>query len=536
MNEPTASKSDLGRSTWGRLGLWAFCVFLTAAPILTLRRPPILDLPQQLHQIPLFFAQIASPHPELTVFPLAPNKLGYLPLGAAWLIGGTTWGPRLAALFVAMIWLGGLHWLGYRLRRPVSNLLLASAFLFSSPFYAGFFNFLVGMVALAFVLVDLSRPAAERSHLDLALSSFAGAMLLYFAHALWFAAGLFIAGTLALLVRFSYRECLARGLGVLPALAFAAHWGSGFGKSGWQTNIRQEGTALERLTSLDLGSSLFLGGIRDVSEQIVVLLALFWVAAGLLAARRKKEGARVDPHLAIAGLVLLGLTLFLPYKLDKTILLAWRWGPFAAAFLLLAVPEPPASPRLTRALALVTLLGLAAANLKATLLYARTELAGFDESLQAIDPGSRVIGLDFSRTGPAIWIDPTFQLFAYAALERGAELSFSFTELPTSLVVHRDPDWRPAWVLGLEWYPDYVSAGDLGHFDFALVRAVSGVRERLEASFPTLSPIAGSGEWRTYRVDRRATAALPPGTRLFSAAEFRRWEKLNKQLEAQRWK
>ena len=62
-------------------------------------------------------------------------------------------------------------------------------------------------------------------------------------------------------------------------------------------------------------------------------------------------------------------------------------------------------------------------------------------------------------------------IVAYAALERGAELNFSFTELPTSLVVHRDPDWRPAWVLGLEWYPDYVSAGDLGHFDFALVRA-----------------------------------------------------------------
>ena len=68
------------------------------------------------------------------------------------------------------------------------------------------------------------------------------------------------------------------------------------------------------------------------------------------------------------------------------------------------------------------------------------------------------------------------------------------------------------------------------------MRAVDAVRERFEASFPTLSPVAGLGEWRTSRIDRLATAALPPGTRLFSAEEFRRWDSLNTEYEARRWK
>ncbi|HQP92655.1 MAG TPA: hypothetical protein PK570_01690 [Thermoanaerobaculia bacterium] len=513
-----------GASRWPqarrRFLFWAVCTAVVATPMLFVARPPILDLAQQLHQIPLLQKQLGGGDPGLMVTWFGPNKLGYLPLGLAWLLGGTAWAPRLAAIFTVAIWIGAIHWLGTRLRRPAANLILASAFVLSAPFYAGFFNFMCGVVAFAFWLVDLDRPAATRRPADLLLSSLFGSLLLYWSHAIWFVVGLFVVVSLVLLREFSWRHALLRAAGIAPVLLLAATWSRWFSQTGWQSRLLTELSPWERLQSLEFIAIQLFGGVRHPVETLLALLVGAWIVGGLLVAWRRR-GQGLDLRLLAIGAFFFALLLFLPGNVDDMGLFERRWGHLAGAFLVLAVPAPPVRPRLAQAVALTALLALGSTTLRAWQLYRQHEMSGFDESLAALPRDRSVVGLDLVRGSQFLRIGPFFQMHAYTALEKDARIDFSFTQHPSSLVVRRDPAWAPPWTPHLEAVPEWVCAADLAWFDYALLNATEVQRQHFLRSFPGVRAVAGQGRWHLIAIDREAMRALPPATRMFAPEVYR---------------
>jgi len=229
-----------------------------------------------------------------------------------------------------------------------------------------------------------------------------------------------------------------------------------------------------------------------------VAAVALWLAAGLWSARA--TGARSDRALALLGGLLLVPALVAPESLGDTALFGRRWGWVAAVCLVLAVPPPRVRAPLRAAFVLVLVAGFATVQLAEWRDFERRWTAGFERLLEPIARGERVLGLDFVRRVPGLWVHPLFQMPAYAQLERGAELGYSFAETASSLVVYRDlPAPRP-WTPRLEHHPDRLADADLDHFAWVLAAGVPDLHAALTAGFPRLEERASAGPWRLYAV------------------------------------
>jgi hypothetical protein len=211
---------------------------------------------------------------------------------------------------------------------------------------------------------------------------------------------------------------------------------------------------------------------------------------------RRERGRGFDRFLLLAGLVALAASLLLPDAVDWTIMMAWRWGGVAAALLLLAMPRPMwLGARSALVLAALGLGAFLAATGVAWRDFAREEMAGFEDCLIAVPRGADVLGLDASRRSSRFYVSPTFQMFAYAAVERGAKTNFSFVDLPSSLVVRADRDAASRWTRELEWHPERVQPRDVAVSDFVLLHAEAPVVSSFRTRFGDLRVVAGAGRW-----------------------------------------
>jgi hypothetical protein len=488
----------------GRATKWAF---LGAGAILTLpallvRRPPVLDLPQLLEQVVLLGRVLAGREPELELHAAGPNRLGYLFVLLARAAGGDAWGPRLAVAFAVAAWVASVAWICVRLDRPLAAGLLATTLAYSSLLYAGFFNFLAGVVPLAYWAVELRREPARSPAWAIALRSFAGALLLYAAHALWLVVGGFAVATWVLLVRFSRREVLARAAGVAPVVALALAWSGELAAGGWQSNVRMVFAPLDRLTSPRFLTTVFWGGLEGWVEIALFGVLVLWLAGSCVVAWRTRGRGAESFLLLFAGLALL-LVFLAPGKVDHTVLFAWRWGPFAALALLLGAPAPLPARVATAAAAVVLVFALATA--RAWRGFEREDLGGFESALAAVPEGGRVLGLDFVRRSPRFKVQPYLQMFAYAGVERRAATSFSFAEVASSLVTYRELPRPRAWTPSLESFPFWARESDLDSFDVVLFHGDERASAWLAERLPGLVPVAGEGRW--WLLARPARAA-----------------------------
>jgi hypothetical protein len=89
---------------------------------------------------------------------------------------------------------------------------------------------------------------------------------------------------------------------------------------------------------------------------------------------------------------------------------------------------------------------------------------------------------------------------AYAQLERGAEIGYSFAETASSLVVFDRLPVVRGWTKHLELYPSGLRDADLDHFDWLIVVAPDDLHAALRARFPRLAVREASGPWRLYAV------------------------------------
>ncbi|MEM6795911.1 MAG: hypothetical protein AAF725_18190 [Acidobacteriota bacterium] len=125
---------------------------LLALPLFAVNLPPSTDLPQLIAQVELL-SQAAEPNlggerQALRVQAWHPNKLGYAPILAGWMLAGDGLGAgRWAMLLVAASWTAALFAAARWRNRPPGSLALAALFFYSASWHWGFVNFLMGFPA-----------------------------------------------------------------------------------------------------------------------------------------------------------------------------------------------------------------------------------------------------------------------------------------------------------------------------------------------------------------------------------------------------
>jgi hypothetical protein len=482
-------------------------VFVTVLlPVLALlavaRRPPVMDLPLLLEQAARCEEILRGERRDLVIDWLGPNKLGPALTVLARGAGGAAWAPRLAVMLAAVLWLAALHDVAARARRPAAAALLVTPLLFGSVFYAGFLSFLTGAAAIAFWVRELDEERRQRPFLPIALSTAAGAALLYLTHALWLVAGGFAVATCVLLHRFRLRETLARAAGATPFALLLVFWSGGLTAGGWQSSLHMMVEPAERIASLGMAASLVLGGLRHPVEKVVLLALLAWIIGGAARALRER-GAGVHPFLLTVGLVLAALALLAPDTVDKTMFFAWRWGGFALACLVLAVPAPRVDGRLLLAFAAVVVASHLAATAGVWARYGRVAMAGFEPVLAAVPAGARLVALDLGAPDPELALSPFAHAHVWAAVERGATVPFTFADLGNSWVRWRDPEARRRAADYGHWSGASLRRGDLAGHSHLLARCPAGTECRPDPA--GLRRVAGGGDWALFEI--RGTAA-----------------------------
>jgi hypothetical protein len=500
---PPASSSDsrANDAAPDRMGvrrlLLVVCCLLVAVPFLSVRFPPVTDLPQHLAQVRLLHETIANPDGPYRIQWLTPYLLAYGPLALGWQISPSEAAGRIAMLCLALLWTLAIHGLAVKRARPAAAAVLATALFFNHDTYWGLVSFEMGWPAFALWFLLTTRPQAQQFRWRDAPLYLGSAALLYMSHALWLAAGVAWFLLRSAVARTPIRAAGPQLASFTPVIVMAAIWYPQLSANGFSSPTRWVTTPTGRLSVSWLVDAV-LGGLQGPVEYVAMLALLGWVA---LAVRdhRGRLGAAVDRDLCLAGGFLLALSLLLPNLHQNTIAFASRWTPPAAILLLLGLPAPRWERTACNAAALAALAAFVVATEAAWLRFEHDEYSGLAESVEALPAHPRVIGLDYVKTSPVIKGRPFLQGFAYAQVARGGELNFSFAQFAPMAVVYRAPR-QVAWTRGLEWTAEQARRSDFAHFDFALVNADDRQHAAFARALPELAPVTADGRWRLYRV------------------------------------
>ncbi len=486
------SKGDQGSRLLSAAVLFALAVL----PILLTPFPPSTDLPQHIAQVRLFKEALANPAGPYVIQWAAPNTLIYWLLLGLWALLPVEFIARAALILIVLAWVTSIHWLAMKKGRSQAAAVAASLLVFNQSFYWGFLNFLVGfpVFVIWFKLVsDDARRITWKRWTALAVMSF----LLYGSHALWVAAGGVVLVLFGVLQKIRPRVLLLRISTMVPVGIVAMIWypnmsaarsGAGFDVAAhWAPFFDRLGSFLDAA----------FGGVRGPVETVAFVFVLLWAGLSIYqnAARLRTQ---VDRDLLAVALFFAAVVLVFPDKFANTIFFSSRWFPAAMVFLLLALPAPRLRGVSVKAVALAV---AAVFFLNATFFwrkYDRVELSGFRESLDSIPASSRVLGLDLVKESEFIKGRPFLQIFAYAQVYHGGELSFSFAEHYSGLVAYRikrESKWTP----GLDWHASKVKRSDFTSFDFVLVGG-DATDFGILGKFGELAPVTATGNWRLYRI------------------------------------
>jgi hypothetical protein len=505
-----AEPSDSGApARESRLWLAALSCVLVALPFLAVRFPPITDLPQHVAQIRLFLEAMREPSSHYMVQWYTPYSLAYAVIGAAWALVSPEKVGRVAVLALAVLWTLGTHTLAARRGRSGAAAVLASTLVFNLVLYWGFLSFAFGWIAFVPWFLLASRPAEQPFRWTDAVLYLFGAILLYVSHVLWLVFGLCWLALACLVHRVPARIAALRLASVSPVIAAVAVWYPSLAAAGFVSPTEWFVPVLERL-SFSWFVDAALGGIQGTTESLVVGFLLGWVGLSLLQ-NRKALRASVDADLALLAAVLLTMGFLLPDEHMNTISFGVRWIPPGVIALVLAVPAPRLLERQQRAVALAMLAVFCLATAGAWKRFERDELSGLDESLAQLPQEPHVLGLDFIKKSATIKWRPFLQTFAYAQVEHGGTLNFSFAGFAPSLVVYRERRVGVPWTVGLEWYAERVRLEDFRHFDYVIVNAPERAHRAFSRDAP-VEPVTTAGRLRLYRSKRIAADApdAPP--------------------------
>ena len=490
------------------------CTLLVAIPFFVVTLPPITDLPQQTAQVRLLLDTVGNDESPYRVQWLNPNKLGYAPLLVAWLTQPPIAAGRIGMLWIALLWVVALHALAHATQRSPAAAALASIFFFNHLTYWGLLNCLIGLPIFAAWFVTLDRMPARTPSLRHGLKLLALAILLYSAHVLWLAVALAWLAVSALAARLPLRHLVLRLAWVSPVLGAALVWYPHLRQSGFVSETVWGRSPWGRLhPEWFLNSAL--GGLEGQLEPILGSAVLAWLLLGLApkisswvlallghkptATDPGSAGDNGHPRLALAGLFFLLLALCLPGVIQSTIFFASRWFPVAIVLLVLACPQPRLRPWLRLTVPYVLLASLTVATASIWIDFENRELDGLHESLAAVPPDQRVLGLDFVRTSERIKGYPFYHFYAYSQVLHGGELARSFANFGSSLVVFSDMPRKFPWTEGLDWRARKIRKSDMEHFQYVIIFGNPEAHALFRAD-GRLTPVTGDRPWRLYRV------------------------------------
>lgn len=507
-----------------RLLVVAACCLGGAVPLLMTPFSPTTDVPQHVAQVRLFFETMqgtGQPNGVSYVVQwLTPYSLVYLVMAGLWKLLPPERVGQATLVALCVGWTLAVHWLAWRRGRSVAAAVLASTLYYCHVTYWGFLSFSVGLpVFLVWLDVTSSdflkfgtfsigdekpdtRYPTPDTFLRLALIAFL-LFLLYEAHALWFAVGLLWLGVETVVFRPSLRRTLARATVTAPLAVVALFC---YRRLATDTQFVEHKLIFKEHPVLRLGTRWFVesvfGGVRGWLEVSMLAVLLGWLAWSV-ASRRRTFFKESDAGLLVAGAMLLGLGLLLPYQFQYTIELAERWMPAAFIILLLAVPAPVLKGGEKTIVAAALVVGLVFWGWTAFIWrdFDRKTMTGFRESLAALPERPRLVGLDFIGELPEFRRRPVLQTAAYGEVVRGGTYSLSFAKFPQSFVKYAPGTTLP-WTDGLEWDPYCLTEADLAHFDFALVGGDPLKQLQFQDRFPVAVPVTTAGMWRLYRFQR----------------------------------
>ncbi len=452
--------------------LSALLLALLLAPAATLAYLPMTDLPQHLAAVSILW-NLHDPAFGFaawyeTAWDRSLYALPYL-LAMALAPFSLEVGMRVVVVLSLASLPIGVFALLRALGKPEWLALLALPLVYNRVFFWGFVNFQLALGLALLALAILVRPPRGWTS-ELALAALCALIVVTHPYGL-----LMLAGYILLWLLFGERRELARHALALSPLALGVLvWGL-YADAHPNATVFALSPLLERLDDFE---ESVLGGYRDASEahlMIGFLGAWAVLAAPVFPVSRRRW--RVLSHherllWAFAGVNLL-LFAVVPWRTGLLTELHARHAVIAMAMLpALAAREgsPRRARRATAALAILALATIAIAWVH--LVRFDREARGFDEVVERIPFGSRIVALTWDANGAVMRTRPYWHFSAYAQARRGGLIAQSFPRMFRSIPVRLRADVRlPDSPTSLEAKPylfDYRAFGFA--YDHVLVR------------------------------------------------------------------
>lgn len=414
--------------------LSALLLVLLLAPAATLAYLPMTDLPQHLAAASILwnlddprfgFAEFYQAAWDRSVY-----VLPYLVAMAFAPIASLEVGMRVVVVLALALLPIGVFALLRALGKPEWLALLALPLVYNRAFFWGFVNFQLALGFALLALAILVRPPRGWAS-ELALAALCALIIVTHPYGL-----LMIAGYVFLWLLFGERRALARhALGLSPLLLGVLVWGLWAGHHPDPSSIAFS-PLLERLDDFE---ESVLGGYRDSSEA--KLLIGFLVAWAVLAAPVfpvSRERWRALSHHERLLWVFAGVNLLIfavgPSYTSLVGETHMRHAVIAAAVLPALAAGKSSLRRARRAIAALAILALATIAIAwVHLIRFDREVQGFDEVVERIPFGSRIVALTWDANGSVMRTRPYWHFGAYAQARRGGLLSYTFPRVFNNL-------------------------------------------------------------------------------------------------------
>lgn len=474
------------------------CAILAILPYWLVAIPPGTDLPQHLSQIVLARQILSGERTDMAFVPwYFAQTLIYAVVWVAMSIAKPLAAGKLVMSFLAASWLAGTFWLAHKLRRPLVSWLVTAPVVFNFLFSWGLLNFLVALPILC-VFVERAISIRAKSAPKLADLATTGLLFigLYYAHALVFLFANVFLTVLALLPKGRHIRILI--ITSIPAWALALAWYPTLAHlraaSGANVEVGWASMPSERITLDQLTNRLY-GALQNPLEQVLTLLLLCWIALSLFQHRNRLSAAIHGP-LALCGVMLIGLSVFIPDYYMNTIMFSARWMPLGACLLVLSLPAVKGSERTGAYVAIGAMALLSLLTAMAWQDREQLEQDGFLPALHALHTNDRILFFS-SVSSEFIKGQPDLQAFAYAQAIYGNDIQFSFAEHYSGIVIPLIH--RPRIVSARSMWAAALRAPKTGEFSAILVGADDETHRTLAAKLGLHSPTPPRTTWRLYR-------------------------------------
>lgn len=477
------------------LALLTAVMLVSIAPFWATSIIPATDLPQHLAQTRLLEETLLGAQPDLRVSPwYYPNTMVCWLLYLFWQFADPITVGRLIMSTMAVAWVGSTWLLCRVCQRPVGNWLISTPLVFNFLFAWGLLNFLIGW-PLFCIFIAVARQETTRSQ---AVWLTVVALLLYYAHALWFAMASAWLACFAICLR--PQDKLRFSIALIPTTLLALIWYPEL-KASRQGSGVETGTIWlsmpgERL-NYDAITDAMLGSISGPLESIFVGLLAAWLVF-IIVTRWGTLEKQTDKPILLAGLALFLAYEALPSTYMNTIYFNARWLPCAMALLLISLPAPRVNRLYVGVLGLGMLTLLSAATLKSWQDWEEEHLRGFLDTLSVLDRNDRVLGLNMMDGSLHLKGRPGLQLFAYAQALEGADIFFSFAEHYSGAIQYRQPK-LPNPARYQVWTPGTISKDDVQTYTKVIINSDEVLHNHFMRKL-NLERMDNSQEaWRIYR-------------------------------------